>query len=474
MSDLKALQQRLIARFPPPPAGKKIAAAVSGGCDSVAMLLLLRHWCRMRGIGLCVFHVDHALRATSERDARWVENLAAALDLKFYSRRAGPEEIAEAGAHGSEAWARKFRYESFAQLLDESGAEVIATGHTADDQTETILMRLLRGSSWHGLRGIGSRVRLAFAGRELLVWRPLLVIPRQELEEYLRAAGQSWCDDETNQTDQYFRNRVRRHLLPLLEQMQSGALEHIAALGNDARLLHSDLRRRARQFLKRNGSCESLKVYITPECTLRREIIRAWLYSAGLIDKVTRALIIRIDGLWRNAQIGNRVVYNDFVVERLSDSLSLKKRSAVMVAENTVKRVQSARVGDRGDFVNLEVEKTLKFNDWSFFLTRVQPSQSDDNQSLAVPEDFATHLVVRCRQPGDRFYPQGGCGGKKLSRWLIDKKVPAAVRDVLPLVVSGNTVLLVAGLGKSRFLADKNAEKPSLWLTVKPSPASPA
>ncbi len=447
-----------------PPAARKLAVAVSGGCDSVAMLLLLLDWCRMRGRKLCVFHVDHSLRPSSAADALWVKDLAASLGLEFYLRKAGSDEGDSDVKFGSEAWARNFRYCSFAEMLEESGAEAVTTGHSADDQAETVMMRLMRGCSWQGLGGIGSRVRLRFAGRELRVWRPLLNVTRAELEAFLRAAGQNWREDETNQTSVYFRNRVRHQLLPLMTELQQGTLKHLTALSADARLLQRRFSRSAAAYIKKFGSPDSLKVYITPECTLRREIIRRWLCAGDQSGRVDRALISRVDGLWKKPGSETRVVYKEFCVKRLLDRLVIERNISMYNAGVRSGNVHPSTVEDLCVYA-LEKGKPIESKGWRFFLSQEKISAGNNASFFFVPAEFSENLQIRCRQPGDRFYPSGGAGGKKLARWFIDRKIPVEQRNQLPLVVSGNAVLLVPGYGNSRFL--KMADEPGgQWLSV--------
>ncbi len=462
----RPLLQRLLASVSRPPAVKTLAVAVSGGCDSVALLLLLYHWSRMRGVNLCVFHVDHDLRHDSSADALWVKDLAERLNLNFFSRRPAPVSDTEF-KKGSEAWARRFRYSAFADMMAESGAEAVATGHTANDQTETILMRLLRGCSWKGLCGIGSRVKLRFNGRELQMWRPLLRVSRATLIEFLESAGQDWREDFTNASDVYFRNRVRHRLLPMLEELQPGACRHFSELGDDARLLWAEISGRALRYIRKYSSGTGLKVYITPKCTLRREIVRLWLASIGTIERADRQMIIAIDDLWRQNAPGNTLVYRDFSILRTSDSIIFVRGQNKKYAKAKRNNVEMA--DPRSSRCSLSVGESVRFGGWLFALSEANSVPDIEEQLFAIPVEYSGHLSIRYRKPGDRFYPAGGRGGKKLARWLIDKKVPVSARDHIPLLVAGDRVLLVCGLGRSRYLVDNVGQSEYLWLRLKRS-----
>lgn len=449
---LEALQQRILAKLTRPPTAGKIAAAVSGGCDSVAMLLLLCEWCRMHNLELCVFHVDHGLRPESSDDAVWVRALAERLGLEYFQRNAGSDDVIEGARHGSEAWARSVRYAAFAGMLDESEADYVATAHSADDQAETVLMRLMRGSSWQGLSGIGSRVKLKFAGRVCKVWRPLLNVCRSELEEFLSRAGQSWREDSTNKSSLYFRNRIRNQLLPLMTEMRQGTSGRLVALSEEARLLNHYLSRSAEKFVNKFGTLKSLKVYITPMCTLRRQILQMWVGRIASCERVSRALLIDLDRLWKEKRTGRQVCFANLRIRRHSDSLVAEAKDAMY----TVVPAGS---------VKIEPAKAVEFMGWRFLLTIEKPQVGGSDEIIPIPLRFSDNLLLRCRQAGDLFAPAGGCGSKKLAKWLIDKKVPVEFRDSLPLLVSGNQILLVAGYACSSLLKNLSAEK-NVWLSV--------
>lgn len=460
---IKAVQQRILARFTRPPDVGKIAAAVSGGCDSVAMLLLLREWCAMRGIRLCVFHVDHALRADSHLDAIWVEELAAKMQLEFHRRTADAGTMIAGETHGSESWARQFRYRAFADMLVASGAAVVATGHSADDQAETVMMRLLRGSSWQGLGGIGSRVKLQFAGQTVRVWRPLLNVCRPELEEFLQLAGQNWREDSTNATLLYFRNRVRHQLLPLMVELHRGTLRHLVALSGDARALHQYLSRSAQKYLAQFGTMYRLRVYITPKCTLRLHILKVWVSRLTGHSKVSRAFMTDLDNLWVNKKSGRQVIVGGFSFRRQAKEILAEPVAIIDPAKDCA--VACLRPCPDQVSINLQPGVPVEFAGWRFSLTAEQPLPDGASEVFPLDPGLAAALCVRTRLPGDIFSPAGGAGRKKLARWLIDKKVPIGQRATLPLLVAAGQIILVAGYSKSSLLRSAPAEN-DLWVSV--------
>lgn len=319
--------QRLLSKLTKAPEGSKFAIAVSGGTDSVAMLLVMREWCRMKHKDICVFHVDHSMRNTSEGDAEWVKQLCLEKGIEFFSRKATEEDLTQNRNLGSEGWARNFRYSSFASMLKESGADVIVTGHNSGDQAETILMRMLRGCSWKGIHGIKSHIILNFQDTKLPMWRPILNISRSELSDFLKSLGQTWREDETNQTDIYLRNKIRHQLMPLMERLYKGSTGHIVALGEDAALLQKDLHHRALRFIKKYYDKEKnqLLVSLKPETSLRREVIRILLEDNGLSEAINRSLIERIDDLWLIKNNGRAVKHATFQASRHKKYICLTK-----------------------------------------------------------------------------------------------------------------------------------------------------
>ena len=213
-----------------PAADDGVAVAVSGGADSLALLHVLRALAGPRGWRLAVVTVDHGLRPGSAADAAFVADHAKALGLPVLVRTLTPDDLKPHRRAGPEGAARAARYEALWPAADELGCRWLATGHTLDDQAETVLLQLLRGTGPDGLAGMA-----VCSGRLL---RPLLGARRAETRACCAALGLDWREDPTNADESPLRNRVRQRLLPLLEELRPGAtqaLARTAALAGDER-----------------------------------------------------------------------------------------------------------------------------------------------------------------------------------------------------------------------------------------------
>jgi tRNA(Ile)-lysidine synthase len=227
--------------------GDRVCAAVSGGADSVAMLLLLHGANALPrnalGVGLSAVHVHHGLRGDeADRDLEFVQGLCLRLEIPLHVHHASvPERMARGREAGEpetmEEAARALRYEVFESLIAQGHADSVLTAHTLDDQAETVLMKLLRGAWTEGLSGIHPVVTVAGGGRQGRILRPLLAVRRAELEEFLRAGKQAWRTDSSNADEAFTRNRVRHHLLPILREYNPSLDQ---ALGNLAELARED------------------------------------------------------------------------------------------------------------------------------------------------------------------------------------------------------------------------------------------
>lgn len=321
---LSRFAQRLLAAWKAlnlPTSGASIIVGVSGGADSTALLLVLEELTRANKLRLDVVaaHLDHKLRKESSADARWVKQLAAKLDFKSSTARVDVAELAETTRDNLEQAARRARYDFLLRTAKRRKAEIILTAHTMDDQAETILLRLLRGSGSDGMAGIdphrlfdsnsAQRVRLA---RPLLAWAR-----RVDTEGYCRQRDTNYLSDPMNKDEQFARVRVRRHLLPLMESFNAKIVE---GLTRTAELLRDELDVLTNQaddllskaIIKSNKvetNMPALDVRVLAEApvAVRRRALRRWI-SNGRGD-LRRCELVHIQAIERllKGQQGGRI-----------------------------------------------------------------------------------------------------------------------------------------------------------------------
>jgi tRNA(Ile)-lysidine synthase len=218
-------------------AGERVAVAVSGGADSVALLVAMADARAETGLVLSAVHVHHGLRgAEADGDAQFVAELAKKLDVPLRIEQGDVASLAAERRQGIEEAARSLRYRLFQELLASREVDTVATAHTLDDQAETVLMKMLRGAWTEGLGGIAPVVTVeGIGGGRGRIVRPLLEVARAEIVAYLGARGQPWREDSTNQEVVFTRNRVRHMLLPQLREFQPRIAEQLARMAAVAR-----------------------------------------------------------------------------------------------------------------------------------------------------------------------------------------------------------------------------------------------
>ncbi|HUO08755.1 MAG TPA: tRNA lysidine(34) synthetase TilS [Phycisphaerae bacterium] len=262
------------------PQRARLLLAVSGGADSVALLRLLhainqsRHW----QWTLLVAHIHHGIRGRSANlDAAFVKSLAKSLALPFLERRL------KLGRSASEATARTARFRALAAMAKQKKCDAIVLAHHADDQAETVLLRLIRGAGLDGLAGMATSARL----QNMTVLRPLLGIRRETLRQYLQSIDQDWHEDETNATDAYLRNRLRQTVLPPLQRIAPAAIESIGRAALLAGAAQQILDSLALELLQ-----ESTITQTKRRITLRRAILQqaAPILCGELLRQLVRTL----------------------------------------------------------------------------------------------------------------------------------------------------------------------------------------
>jgi tRNA(Ile)-lysidine synthase len=429
-------------------AGDRVGIAVSGGADSVALLRLLLELRKEVGTVLSVVHFNHKLRgAESEEDERFVAELAQRHKLEL---RCESGEVAAYAAEkhlSLETAAREMRYRYFRRLLREGHLNRIATGHTLDDQAETVLLKIVRGAGGRGLAGIYPR--LAVSGSQLSVRssqqkpssivRPLLGTRRRDLGAYLLALGQSWREDKSNRDLRHRRNRVRHGILPRLERNFNPAVRE--ALAETAEIARAEEEywekevSRALALVRETGGAAgvlNISLLAALPLALQRRVVRAASGSLGLqLDFHHVEEIIALC----SSRAGTTVIRDGWVASRKPGELRFELRSS------TPKKLEYEYCLSVPGSV--EVRETE-----SRFETILVPGNAAEGYNPGDLLDralLAAELKVRNWHPGDRFWPAHTKVAKKIKELLQDRHVAGPERKLWPVVVSGADVVWVRG-----------------------------
>ncbi len=432
---MRALQEKLSASFARLGLrGARLLLAVSGGADSVALLYGARAIAADYSLGLEVGTVDHRLRDGSAEDADHVEQLCASLGLPCHRRA-----LTLPKGENVEAAARRERYLALEQMA--APGALIATAHTLDDQAETVLLRLGRGC---GLRGLGA----IHEQRGRLV-RPMLEVTRSEVEAYLDALGVEAREDPTNRSMAFARNRVRALVMPALREALGPSAP--AALARVARAARED-----EALLERQAAAEYRRASVAPLLGFsKREGGRSLEFSASLLAKLEPALLARVLAM-ATRELGLSLSYDNLsklcalVRSPSPRALSFSGgeararygRLAITAGGMGATRASPSPVASQielwgpGDYVLgggerlviTEVRRGAKPGEASI------PECSEGARLLLPSKGVRWPLLLRHREPGDRFRPWGG-GEKRLKEWLIDRKLPREERGALWLLV---------------------------------------
>ena len=440
--------------------GKKhLALAVSGGADSMALLCLMRPLAEERGIALTVCHVNHGLRGeTADRDEAFVREVCARLGLPLQVFHAAELEAEAGKPRAGEDWARRLRYACFARLCGE-GIDVVATAHTANDQAETLLLRLARGTGLHGAAGIRPK-----RGCYL---RPLLALTRQDTESFCRAAGQAWVTDETNATDAYARNRVRRAALPALQSTNGAAVENLARFCERAARADAYFARKAEELLSAARLDAAQAAIKSPEaCTVwRLDPLSA--ADALILEAAMHSLTAPVrDAEEKYVQLLCGLVRRGSGAVQLTDRVRFCAGDGCFWQEIVPERPRQQE-DKRPESQPFQPEKQAEYclaGGWKVtaglftadFEEKIQVVHKKDLKNQADYARITTlyaGLVLRTRQPGDVYRPAGRSVHNRLRKWMNETGIPASQRDQLPLLAAGSEVLWVCGAGFAEGLA---------------------
>jgi tRNA(Ile)-lysidine synthase len=475
-------------------AGNRVGVAVSGGSDSVALLRLLLEMREEVGVVLSVVHVNHNLRGDeSDADERFVVDLAAQFDLPIFRHQV--EVAAHAGTEqiSIETAARELRYQFFAELLEREpcSLDLVATGHTLDDQAETVLMRILRGTGMRGLGGIHPHLELEDQPGEIV--RPLLSVRRAEIEKYLRDLHQPWREDSSNREHKFTRNRVRHVLIPLLErEFNPRIAENLSELAAIARAEED---------------------YWESEAAGWMGTAVQW-FSRAEVDAASANGLVQVTSLPASSPIAGEANLDkpqNAAVNRhwlLAEPLALQRRVIKSIGDEVGLALEFKHVEEILSFAAQEgasnKELVLPLG-WKILceeelLIFEGPDPSNDTAvdyayclpvpgQVSIPELHSTiqivnvtsavetagynpdqlfdasllskELTVRNWRQGDHFWPAHTKSPKKVKELLQERHITGRVRKLWPVIVSGDEIVWIRGFAvPAKYLPATGTERP--------------
>lgn len=433
----------------------RLGIAVSGGADSIALARLLVPLCTAAQIKPFILHVHHGIRIESDEEATFVRTFSASLHIPFLFQKLTLEKNHSLSL---EMNARKARILFFKSTVQQHHLDAIATGHHALDQVETLLLRLARGAGLDGLTGM----RPISFGNGFRIIRPLLPFDPNELRVFLNEIGQEWREDRSNQDISIPRNKIRTEILPLLEtvwekKIVKNLAQSASILSEDDHFLSQLAQEKFNELKDRSNPC---RLPAAPLRTLHRalqsRIIRLWLFQCGKKEIPFQAISRLLDALLREA----------------TTSISLPNGNQVSLSQTElfipVPDIPSAAA------IELPLPGIIQWGDW---IITAEPATGWKPTSQSIGESPSIHyldkiacdnelLIIRARKPGDRIFPTRMTGSQKVKDLFINAKIPEQQREKIPLLTTGDKVILLPGARVHRDFAVKNTTAASWKITL--------
>jgi tRNA(Ile)-lysidine synthase len=413
----------------------KVLVGVSGGADSIALLHVLHKFSRIQNYSLIVAHINHMSRGKdSDVDAGFVESVAEKLKLPFYLKKidVGVERLKLKTSFQDAA--RIIRYQFFEETLQSLGGNRIALGHTADDQVETILINIIRGTGLKGLAGI-PQVRNC-------IIRPFLEFYRKDLETYLKENDFSFREDSSNLDKKYLRNRIRHELIPYLETYNPGIKKCLQEMSGIVRVDDSLLSLATRDIFKQKFGNDNEKNIIweiedfqSYPIALRQRLAREiFCHITGDMHAITSHHVQQIINLFNSPKAGKVLniprgvtvtcSYDSVLFSKITDGICENELLVTQIAipgttellEGPIRSVKTQIIAGTLSVCSLKTERQAFFD----------------------LEKTGLGIQVRFFRAGDRFCPLGMTGSKKLKSFFIDQKVPQSMRSHIPILTNAD------------------------------------
>ncbi|HBW47585.1 TPA: tRNA lysidine(34) synthetase TilS [bacterium] len=438
--------------------GKRIGIGVSGGADSITLLDAV---CSLNDYSVFALHFDHAVRPESGDDAKFVEEFAKSLGVECVIERMQKE-----GKEISENKLRRARYDFFERNAKRLKLNAILTAHTANDQAETVLFRIMRGTGIHGMKGIPS-IRDA---EGFVFLRPLIDVRRTDIMRYISNRNLEYREDSSNLSDMFFRNRIRNQILPfLIEHSQCDIIGSLNSLAESAKLdedfFYSIVERELHLWSMEDEKISvPLRIIKELHPALRSRCIHSILNRIGIFP--ARDVIESIEDI---IAIGGRCDLSEGVSVWINHS-NEDRLTIGRPIQGLCLSINESALSDLGETIipSMGLKISVKKKEYRKDIAELKRSEirpKDLQKPWAASaniseESVVGRLIVRTRLQGDRLQPFGMTGTKKLQDIFIDEKIPLLERDLWPLLCDDEGVLWIIGVKQAeRTRVPKHAEE---------------
>lgn len=419
--------------------GDRIVVGFSGGPDSVFLVEMLLKLREKIDFDIVLVHVNHLLRGEeAQRDEDFSINYGKSKGLKVFARKINITSLGKEKGLSLEEAGREARYSFYKEVLEKSNSNKIALAHNKDDQIETFMFRLTRGTGLSGLEGIATK-------RDRYI-RPISEIYKSEIVNYLDENNISYCIDSTNLENEFTRNSIRIDLIPFIEKRYNPKFkDKIFSLIEEIRDINIFIEKEIEQF-SYNETINIESILKFPK-SIRGKILSKYLYKYGL--EVNRKKISLIESILEKGGSQEISLDSQYILKKEYNILKIQK---INIIKNNIEEV------------TFTIPNKIKYGDYIIEAEYVERGEQNKN-CFYTNLKLGDTLIVRGRKDGDKIIPTGMKGEKKLKEIFINEKIGKEKRDSIPLIVHNDNIVWIAGVrGNEKY---NSTEKRCIKLSVR-------
>ncbi|BCB96164.1 tRNA(Ile)-lysidine synthase [Dissulfurispira thermophila] len=449
--------------------GDHVLVGLSGGPDSVCLLTILHRLSTEFGINLSAVYINHGLRSDEiPYEIELCEDLCSSMDIPFITKSIDVRSYIKEKKLNKQEAARELRYNAFNEIAIQRSANKIAVGHNADDQAETIIMRLFRGTGPSGLAGIPPirSQRSGISNQKIDLIRPLIEIERYEIEDFLETEGIGFAIDSSNLKQKYFRNKIRQLIVPIAKKINMDVIKTISRTADifrdEERYFEIIVTKNLMKLITRKND-NTIELFIGPleamDTVILRRVLRRAIDETRGLRGISFTHIEEIISLIKSGKSGDRI----YLPENIR---AIKGYSTLILTSERPVRLGTYTIDGVGEIVLRESQIVIR----STIMGINEVKDYGDSQKNAVIDADKVHfpMIIRGRLHGDFFYPLGFGKKKKLQDYFVDEKIPRDERDAIALLISDNNIVWVIGYRlDERYKVDKDTKR-VLKFEVKP------